>query len=38
MNSFEQLTLVIGGLAVLIEAFKYLKQKLKTWRSTAHLH
>jgi hypothetical protein len=37
MNSFEQLTLVIGGLAVLVEAFKHLKLKLKEWL-TAHQH
>lgn len=38
MNSFEQLTLVIGGLAVLIEAIRHLRQKLKAWRDTAHQH
>jgi hypothetical protein len=33
MNSFEQLTLVIGGLAILFEALKHIKQKLKEWRA-----
>jgi hypothetical protein len=31
MNSFEQFTLVIGGLAVLLEAVNYLKQAVKKW-------
>jgi hypothetical protein len=36
MNSFEQLTLVIGGLAVLFEAIKHLKLKLREWLTTQH--
>lgn len=31
MNSFEQLTLVIGGLAILFEALKHLREKIKLW-------
>lgn len=31
MNSFEQLTLVIGGLAILFEALKHLKQRFRIW-------
>ncbi|TDQ07368.1 hypothetical protein ATK78_3489 [Pedobacter metabolipauper] len=31
MNSFEQLTLIIGILAVLFEAVKHIKEKLKDW-------
>lgn len=37
MNSFEQLTLVIGGLAVFFEALRILKQKLREWRGI-HQH
>ena len=36
MNSFEQLTLVIGGLAVLFEAINHLKLKLREWLTTQH--
>ena len=36
MNSFEQLTLVIGGLAVLFEAIKHLKLKLREWLTAQH--
>jgi hypothetical protein len=31
MNSFEQFTLVIGGLAILLEALKHLRHKIKLW-------
>jgi hypothetical protein len=34
MNSFEQFTLIIGALAVAIEAFKHFKDKLKGWLNT----
>ncbi|SFH16961.1 hypothetical protein SAMN04489864_10640 [Pedobacter insulae] len=33
MNSFEQFTLIIGLLAVLFEAIKHLKEKIKQWFS-----
>lgn len=31
MNSFEQYTVIIGAIAVLIEAVKYLKKNIKSW-------
>lgn len=31
MNSFEEYTLIIGAIAVLIEAVKYFKKNLKSW-------
>jgi hypothetical protein len=31
MNGFEQLTLIIGGLAIILEAIKHVKQKLNEW-------
>ena len=31
MNSFEKYTVIIGALAVLIEAFKHLKKNFKSW-------
>lgn len=31
MNSFEQFTLIIGILAILLEAVKHLKDKIKHW-------
>lgn len=31
MKSFEEYTLVIGAIAVIIEAIKYLKKNLKSW-------
>lgn len=31
MNNFEQFTLIIGILAVLFEAIKLLKEKVKQW-------
>jgi len=31
MNGFEEYTLIIGAVAVLIEAVKYIKRNLKTW-------
>jgi len=30
MNSFEEYTLIIGAIAVLIEAIKYLKKEFKS--------
>ena len=33
MNSFEQFTLIIGILAVLFEAVRHLKEKIKEWLS-----
>lgn len=34
MNNFEQFTLIIGLLAVLLEAVKHLKDKIKQWFTT----
>lgn len=31
MNNFEQFTLIIGVLAVLFEAIKHLKEKIRHW-------
>lgn len=31
MNSFEQFTLIIGALAILFEAIRHLKEKVKHW-------
>jgi len=31
MNGFEEYTLIIGAVAVLIEAVKYIKKNLKSW-------
>jgi len=31
MNSFEEYTLIIGAIAILIEAVKYFKKNLKSW-------
>lgn len=31
MNSFEQYTVIIGILAILFEAIKHLKGKIKHW-------
>ncbi len=36
MNSFEQFTLIIGVLAVVFEAFKHLKDKIKQWLNHSH--
>lgn len=36
MNSFEQFTLIIGILAILFEAFKHLKDKIKLWFNPNH--
>lgn len=36
MNSFEQYTLIIGLLAVALEAYRYLKGKFMAWL-TAHI-
>lgn len=36
MNSFEQYTLIIGLLAVGIEAFRHLKDKLRHWMHPNH--
>lgn len=36
MNSFEQFTLIIGLLAVGIEAFQYLKRKVLDWFGLHH--
>jgi hypothetical protein len=33
MNNFEQFTLIIGLLAVLFEAIKHLKDKIREWFS-----
>ncbi len=31
MNSFEEYTLIIGALAVLFEAIRHLKNKIRAW-------
>ncbi len=31
MNSFEEYTLLIGAIAVLIEAVKFFKKNVKSW-------
>ncbi|WP_426325416.1 hypothetical protein [Pedobacter sp. R-06] len=31
MNSFEEYTLIIGAIAVLIEAVKYFKKNFRSW-------
>jgi len=31
MNSFEEYTVIIGAIAVLIEGFKFVKRNLKSW-------
>ena len=36
MNSFEQYTLIIGLLAVGIEAVRHLKAKVKEWMHVHH--
>lgn len=34
MNSFEQFTLIIGGLAILFEALRHIKAQFRHWFST----
>jgi hypothetical protein len=36
MNSFEQFTLIIGLLAIAIEAIRHLKEKLHNWQNSHH--
>ncbi len=31
MNSFEEYTVIIGAIAVLIETVKFLRKKFKSW-------
>jgi Flp pilus assembly pilin Flp len=31
MNSFEEYTLIIGAIAVLVEAVKYVKRNFASW-------
>ncbi|RLJ76656.1 hypothetical protein [Pedobacter alluvionis] len=31
MNSFEEYTLIIGAIAVLVEAVKYVKRNFRSW-------
>jgi len=31
MNSFEEYTLIIGAIAVLVEAVKYIKRNFRSW-------
>jgi len=31
MKSFEEYTVIIGAIAILIEAVKYLKRNMKEW-------
>ena len=33
MNSFEQYTVIIGVLAIIFEAIRHLKEKIKTWQN-----
>jgi hypothetical protein len=36
MNSFEQYTLIIGLLAICIEAFRHLKEGVRHWLHPQH--
>jgi len=31
MNGFEEYTLIIGAISIIIEIVKYVKKNLKTW-------
>jgi hypothetical protein len=33
MNNFEQFTVIIGVIAILFEAIRHLKDKIKQWHS-----
>jgi Flp pilus assembly pilin Flp len=37
MNGFEEYTLIIGVIAVLIETVKFLKKKFKSWFEHGHV-
>lgn len=36
MNSFEQFTLIIGLLAIVLEAVRHLREKLHAWHNGHH--